>query len=76
MMKHKRQTWYSIKCRGRVCGVVASYYSKETERGDLLCSASKEMHNTGFDCLAKRQSQRGVACENLTVEALLSEEDE
>lgn len=76
MLKQKRQTWYAIKCSGHVVGVVASYYSMEKEPGDLLLSASKALHLTGHDCLVKRERQRGVPCEELTVEALLSEEDQ
>ncbi len=74
-MKHERQTWYAIKCDGRVCGVMASYYSMELEAGELLFNASKHLAKSGHDCLVKFVCQNRVPCEDLTVEALLSEEN-
>jgi len=73
MMKKPRQTWYAIMCKGRVGGVMASYNSMECEPGPLLYTASAVMARTGYDCMAKYALQTGVPCENLTVEALLSE---
>ena len=73
MMKKPRQTWYAILCRGRVCGVMASYNSIELEPGQVLHSATVVMARTGQNCLQKFVLQDGVPCENLTVEALLSE---
>ena len=76
MMKKKRQTWYAIKCGGHVCGVMASYCSLELEATELYINATKQMHNSGHDCFAKLKMQGSIPCEDLTVEPLLSEEDQ
>jgi len=69
-MSKTRKTRYLIKCHGNVIGAFESYHCMELEAAQLLATASKFASEQGLTCIDKLKEQRGVACENLTLEAI------